>query len=76
MFLNFWSAVATIGSKVTTQSEDYISLRHTVQYISHEAATGVVPYGLKSKPKLYIPSTLNHDYLLWHTQLIVCAVKY
>ena len=26
--------------------------------------------------KLYIPSTLNTDYLLWHTQLIVCAVKY
>ena len=25
--------------------------------------------------KLYIPSTLNTDYLLWHTQLIVCAVK-
>ena len=26
--------------------------------------------------KLYIPSTLNTDYILWHTQLIVCAVKY
>ena len=26
--------------------------------------------------KIYIPSTLNTDYLLWHTQLIVCAVKY
>ena len=26
--------------------------------------------------KLYIPSTLNTDYLLWHTQLIVCAVRY
>ena len=26
--------------------------------------------------KLYIPSTLNTDSLLWHTQLIVCAVKY
>ena len=24
--------------------------------------------------KLYIPSTLNTDYLLWHTQLIVCAI--
>ena len=23
--------------------------------------------------KLYIPSTLNTDYLLWYTQLIVCA---
>ena len=27
-------------------------------------------------PKLYIPSTLNIDYLHWHTQLIVCAVKH
>ena len=26
--------------------------------------------------KLYIPSTLNTDYLLWQSQLIVCAVKY
>ena len=25
--------------------------------------------------KLYILSTLNTDYLLWHTQLIVCAVN-
>ena len=31
---------------------------------------------LTSAAKLYIPSTLNNDYLLWHTQLIVCAVKY
>ena len=37
----------------------------------------------ESRPKrqakgkvIYIPSTLNTDYLLWHTQLIVCAVKY
>ena len=27
-------------------------------------------------PKLCIPSTLNTDYLLWHTQLIGCTVKY
>ena len=25
--------------------------------------------------QLYIPSTLNIDLILWHTQLIVCAVK-
>ena len=25
------------------------------------------------KAKLYIPSTLNIDLILWHTQLIVCA---
>ena len=26
-----------------------------------------------STPKLYIPSTLNIDLLLWHKKLIVCA---
>ena len=26
--------------------------------------------------KLHIPSALNIDLILWHTQLIVCAVKY
>ena len=26
--------------------------------------------------KLYIPSSLNIDYLLWHTQLILCAGRY
>ena len=28
---------------------------------------------LSLKAKLYIPSTLNIDLILWHTQLIVCA---
>ena len=28
-----------------------------------------------NQANLYIPSTLNNDYLLWHTQLIVCAVN-
>ena len=33
------------------------------------------PYWIfDSLPKLYIPSTLNTDYILWHTQLIVYAV--
>ena len=27
-------------------------------------------------PELCIPSTLNTDCLLWHTQLIVCALNY
>ena len=27
------------------------------------------------RAKLYIPSTLNIDLRLWHTHLIVCAVK-
>ena len=31
--------------------------------------------GLHLKPKLYTPSTLNIDFIQWHTQLNVCAVK-
>ena len=30
-------------------------------------------HSLYPKTKLYIPSTLNIDPILWHTQLIVCA---
>ena len=30
-------------------------------------------HGLKREPKLYIPSTLKLDLILWHTQLIVCG---
>ena len=38
---------------------------------------GKVPvYFFRGITKLYIPSTLNIDFILWHTQLIVCAVKY
>ena len=28
---------------------------------------------LRNGSKFYIPSTLNIDLILWHTQLIVCA---
>ena len=31
---------------------------------------------VKDSSKLYIASSLNIDLILWHTQLIVCAVKY
>ena len=27
------------------------------------------------EPKLYTPSTLNIDLMLWHTQLSVCVAK-
>ena len=33
------------------------------------------PDYLKGKPKLYVPSTLNIDLIIRHTQLIMCAVK-
>ena len=38
------------------------------------AESNIFLFGMS--PKLYIPSTLNIDPILWHTQLIVCAVKY
>ena len=31
---------------------------------------------LRTNPKLYIPSTLNIDLILWHTQLILCAITF
>ena len=34
-----------------------------------------VPWRFYQLTKLYIPSTLNIDLILWHTQLIVCAVN-
>ena len=39
------------------------------------AATALTTYAyaLVPHPKLYIPSTLNIDLILWNTQLIVCA---
>ena len=30
---------------------------------------------LRYWPKLYTPSTLNIDFIQWHTQLNVCVVK-
>ena len=33
-------------------------------------------WNCKIGPKLYIPSTLSIDLILWHTQLIVCALKW
>ena len=36
-------------------------------------ASGIPQVPIRSK--LYIPSTLIIDLILWHTQMIVCAVK-
>ena len=41
---------------------------------------GEIPFWVSNsafmcQPKLYITSTLNIDLILWHTQLIVCAIK-
>ena len=35
----------------------------------------LLPLKSQGSPKLYIPSTLNIDLILWHTQLILCALK-
>ena len=34
---------------------------------------GSIVRNFNRESKLYIPSTLNIDLILWHTQLIVCA---
>ena len=41
----------------------------------HKGNNRILRIGLMGRSKLYIPSTLNIDLILWHTQLIVCAVK-
>ena len=56
-------------------------LSHLHQSNSSVRKLAFMPVKYKGKwdTKLYIPSTastLNTDYLLWHTQLIVCTVKY
>ena len=38
-------------------------------------SSSTLKVALGSYPKLYIPSTINIDLILWHTQLIVCAAK-
>ena len=54
-------------------------------FLDYEIATKLVnksfvengpSFNLNLDAKLYIPSTLNIDLTLWHTQLIVCAVKF
>ena len=46
--------------------DEELDTSHLDSDISHNAKDRFVP-------KLYIPSTLNIDLILWHTQLIVCA---
>ena len=48
---------------------------HTVIHIRNKSENMSNKIDYRTKVKLYIPSTLNTDYLLCHTQLIVCAVK-
>ena len=53
---------------------DYLFLSFT--FSAYSAYRQVLSYrSLKLRAKLYTPSTLNIDLILWHTQLIVCAVK-
>ena len=45
--------------------------------IFHRTLSNVLKQSPRAvESKLYIPSTLNTDYRLWHTQLIVYTVKY
>ena len=47
-----------------------------IVHVDIEKSTYHLAYlNLTVNTKLYIPSTLNIDFVLWHTQLIVYAVK-
>merc|ERR1719266_1921648 len=77
-----------IGGKLVERKDDNMSLRgKTVSRKPHFSFSDRGSRKIKRRfseksivqkfeSKLYIPSTLNTDYLLWNTQLIVCAVKY
>ena len=52
-------------------NENWIVIRGTFEYKKADNNCYA-----KAATKLYIPSTLNTDYILWHTQLIVWAAKY
>ena len=60
-------AYACLLTKLTTAKANFFSKRHFKMLMNF---TGNFPWCLA---KLYISSTLNTDYLLWHAQLIVCA---
>ena len=61
------STINHLFSCIAPGSRD--NLRHSLILPGHAWKT------LALAPKLYIASTLNIDLILWHTQLIVCAVK-
>ena len=65
----------TIDKVHSEQDQKNLFGKFIMMHYCQEAA---LVLSLKSYPvpKLYIPSTQSTDYLLWHTKLIVCAVKY
>ena len=57
-------------------SSPFIQLLN-IKYKCHifDKSIASLSLNLVSGSKLYTPSTLNIDLILWHTQLIVCAEK-
>ena len=54
---------------------DFFRFSHDNWWTPHQISAAD-SFEVVSHNMLCIPSTLNTDYLLWHTQLIVCAVKW
>ena len=55
--------------KVILQTEKFrFNFKHPLHHFPFKS--------LPIKAKVYIPSTLNMDLILWHTQLIVCVLAY
>ena len=60
-FINFWNFFQELWS--------YYGLKRLKFYY-------ISVHILRTTSKLYTPSTLNIDFIQWHTQLNVCAVKW
>ena len=54
---------------------DLAAMEPARKAITHHA-WHVMTFFFIHRPKLYIPSTIKTDYILWHTQLIVYALTY
>ena len=65
--LHIKSVVSDVMSAVDQYNFPNLSPRYGNAYLSHLSRT------FNSTSKLYTPSTLNIDLILWHTHLIVCA---
>ena len=72
-----WSRISrdvTSWNKVLKSLEMVLFLWATCYLKGYERCSNFLNDWDRRSSKLYIPSTLNIDVILWHTQSIVCAV--
>ena len=77
ILLCVWAEQAALSSAKTALKFKFLSdsnlLFEQALILAQLASKWVFEGWLMICTKLYIPSTLNIDLILWHTQLIVCA---